>query len=73
MILELRIKKEECDGPTCPLPLNLIHNVVKQVRSVKYNNKIEKAVVEYDEKSIDEKQVITKLKEIGYSVKKWQK
>jgi len=66
--LILKIKKEKCKD-TCPIPVNLIPTVEKGIKKISYDKKTEIAEILYDEKLLSEKQVISKIKKIGYKVK----
>ena len=65
----LKVKKEECKD-TCPIPLNLIPNIEKDIKKIKYDEKTEVCEVFYDDKVMSEKQIISKLRKIGYEVMK---
>ncbi len=65
----LKIKKQECKD-TCPIPINLIPTAEKGIKKINYDEKSKIGEVIYDEKLLSEKQVISKLKKIGYEVDK---
>ena len=67
--VKLRIKKEECKN-RCPIPLELIPSVEKELKKIQYDEKTEIAMITYDEELLSEKEVVNKLRKIGYAVKK---
>lgn len=67
-LMQLRIKKKEC-GDTCPIPLELIPHVEKRIKKIQYDKKTEVAKVIYDGNALSEREVIEKIKDIGYEVR----
>ncbi len=63
----LTIKKEECKD-SCPLPLEMIPLIDKDIKKIKYDPKTERAEIFYD--TLGEDGVIKKLVKFGYNVRK---
>ncbi len=65
--IKLRVKKKECED-TCPIPITLIPNVEKGIEKINYDDKTKIATIIYNEELLSEKQVINKLRKIGYGM-----
>jgi len=68
-IITIKISKEKCKD-ICPLPLNLIPNVEKGINKINYNEKTKIVKIGYNERLLSKHQIISKLKKIGYGVRK---
>ncbi len=66
--ITLKIKKKKCKR-TCPVPLDLIPNIEKEIKKIDYDEKSGIGKIMFDEKSLSKKKIIGKLKKIGYEVK----
>lgn len=67
--LTLKIKKEKCRNK-CPIPLELIPSVEKELKKIQYDEKAKIAAITYDERLLSEEDVMNKLRKIGYVAKK---
>lgn len=65
--IEFRVKKKKCKD-ICPIPITLIPKVEKGIEKINYDKKTKIATVIYNEKLLSKKQVINKLRKIGYGV-----
>ncbi|MBI2652050.1 hypothetical protein HYX00_01175 [Candidatus Woesearchaeota archaeon] len=68
MKVNLRIDKN-CKGNVCPIPVNLLPNVKKEIKNVKTKDNSGRVEIEYDENKISKRDLIGMLKKIGYNVK----
>ena len=67
MKLQLKVKKEECKD-SCPLPLNVLAGMKKEITKVDYDEKKGTAVVEFDEKAISKEEVLETIRKMKYEV-----
>lgn len=67
--ITLKIKKKKCKK-TCPVSLNLIHNIEKGIKRINHDKKRGIGKIQFDEKLLTEKKIMEKLRKIGYEVKK---
>ena len=67
MKLQLKVKKEECTD-TCPMPLNMLAMMKKEITKVEYDEEKGMAVVEFDEQAISQEDVLDAIKKMRYEV-----
>ena len=67
MKLHLKVKKEECTD-SCPMPLNLLSAMKKEITKLDYDEEKGTAFVEFDEKEISKEQVLESIKKMRYEV-----
>ncbi len=65
----LSVENPECEGNVCPMPLEILPNVEKDIKKIKYDKKTEQAEITFDEKKVTEQQVRKILTKRGYSIR----
>lgn len=63
----LKIKNGECED-SCLIPLNSIPNLEKGIKKINYDKKIQLVEVTYDERLLNQRQIIKMLKETDHEV-----
>ncbi|GEM_PF-3212116 len=67
--IKMAVENPECEGNVCPMPLEILSNVEKDIKKVKYDVKTEQAEITFDEKKVTEQQIRDILSKRGYKVK----
>ena len=66
--IKLKIPKEECKENICPVPLELIPNIVKGISKITYDEKSGIAEIIYDENVLTQEQLISEIIKFSYKV-----
>ena len=66
--VNLIIPNKECKGNTCPIPIEFIQNIVQGIIKITYDKKSGAAEIAYDENTLTEENVISRIAQFGYDV-----
>lgn len=67
MRLQLKVKKEECTE-SCPLPLNVLVGMKKNIKKVEYNEEKGTVVIDFNPQKISKEEVLKTIKKMKYDV-----